>query len=117
MMKVEAARLQQAVDGLEVRTVVGDSDVLEHADRGDLVESSVDQRIVAQLDGYLVIESEARDLFLRIGELLLRKRHADGVDAVMPGGVTDERPPAAADVEQAIARLQAQLAADHVELV
>ena len=76
-----------------------------------------DQRMVAQLDRYLVLKSEARDLFLRIGELLLGKRHADRVNAKMFGGVTDERAPAAADVEQAISRLQAQLAADHGELV
>ena len=37
--------------------------------------------------------------------------------AVIPRGVTDERAPAAADVEKALARLQPQLAADHVELV
>ena len=76
-MKVESARLQQAVDGLEIRRVIGDPDVLEHADRGDLVEIALDQRIVAQLDRHLVLESEARDLFLRIGELLLGERHAD----------------------------------------
>jgi hypothetical protein len=35
----------------------------------------------------------------------------------MPGGVTDERAPAAADVEQGFSRLEPQLAADHVELV
>ena len=58
-MKVEPARLQQAVDGLEIRTVIGDPDVLEHADRGDPVEIALDQRIVAQLDRYLVLESEA----------------------------------------------------------
>ena len=77
VMKVEPARLQQAVDGLEIGGVIGDADMLEHADRGDLVELALDQRIVAQLDRHPVLEPEPRDLFLRIGELLLGERHAD----------------------------------------
>src|SRR6266545_4269576 len=116
-MKVEPAGLEQAVNGLEVRRVIGGADMLEHADRGDLVEIALDQRIVLQFNGYLFLESEARDLVLGVGELLLGERHPERVDAEMPGGVTDERAPAAAYVEQAIARLQAELLADHVELV
>ena len=38
-------------------------------------------------------------------------------NAVVLGGVKEERAPAAADVEKGIVRLQPQLAADHVELV
>ena len=60
---------------------------------------------------------ELLDLLARQGELLLRQRHAVRLDAVMARGVADQRAPAAADVEEAIARLQPQLPADHVELV
>ena len=43
MMKIEPARLQQAIDGLEVGRMVGIADLLEHADRGDLVEAALDR--------------------------------------------------------------------------
>src|SRR5262249_26112872 len=65
MMKVEPARLQPLVDGLEICRVIRDPDMLEHADRCDLVEIALDLRIVAQLDRHLALESEARDLFPR----------------------------------------------------
>src|SRR5262249_61125997 len=42
MMKVEPARLQQPVDGLEIRRVIRHPDMLEHADRGNLVELAFD---------------------------------------------------------------------------
>jgi hypothetical protein len=117
VMKVESAGLEQAVNGTEVRGVIGGADTLEHADRGDLVEIALDQRIVEQFNRYLFLEFEARDLVLGVGELLLGERDAERVDPEMPGGVTDERAPAAANVEQTIARLQAKLPADDVKLV
>ncbi len=48
--------------------------------------------------------------------LLGRQRDAGGVHAVVLGGVQDQRAPAAADIEQAHARLEIELAADQVEL-
>src|ERR671932_1564173 len=48
---------------------------------------------------------------LRLGE-----RDADRADAVAGGGVEQQRAPAAADVEEALAGPQAQLAADELEL-
>src|SRR5438105_636457 len=50
MMEVEPARLEQTVDGLEIGCMVGKADVLEHADRGDLVEAALHARIIAQLE-------------------------------------------------------------------
>ncbi len=74
-------------------------------------------RIVFQLDRHPVLEAEALDLLLGEGELLLRQRDAVRGDAVVLRRVADEAAPAAADVEEALAGLQAQLAADHFELV
>jgi hypothetical protein len=65
----------------------------------------LDQRMVAQLDRYLVLKSEARDLFLRIGELLLGEGHADRANAKVLGCMTNECSPAAANVEKTISRL------------
>ena len=49
--------------------------------------------------------------------LLLRQRDAMADDAIVLGGMDQHRAPAAADVEQPVARLQPELAADMVELV
>ncbi len=88
-----------------------------HADARDLVEGLGLQRAeIGQLDGDAVLEAEALHLLDRVGVLLLGQRHAMGLDAVMPGRVADQPAPAAADVQHPLAGLQAQLAADDVEL-
>ena len=46
----------------------------------------------------------------------LRERDADAVHAVVLGGVDQQRAPAAADVEQALALGEPELAADQLEL-
>ena len=76
-----AARLQQAVDGLEVCPLIGFADLLEHSDRRDLVKAALHRRIVAQFERNLVFETEPRDLFPRIRELFLRQCHAMGANA------------------------------------
>ena len=73
--------------------------------------------VAAELDRDLPLQSEPLHLGERVVVLLLRERHPVRVDAVARGGVAKQPAPAAADVEEAIARLEAQLAADHVELV
>ena len=97
--------------------MIGDADLLEHADRGDLVELAFHLRKVLQDDLDPLLQAEARHLLARQRRLFLGQRHAGRLDAVMLRGMADQRAPAAADVEEAIARLQPQLAADHVELV
>ena len=53
----------------------------------------------------------------RVGDLLLRQCDGICLHAVVLGGVAGQRAPAAADVEQRLAGLQPQLAADHFQLV
>ena len=53
--------------------MVGDADMLEHADRGDLVEAAIEQRIVAQFERDPVLQAEPRDLRLGVVELLLAR--------------------------------------------
>ena len=108
---------QQLLHLLHVAGNVLQPDVLVHADGGDLVELPRHHRIVLQLDRHPVLEAEALDLLPGEGELLLRQRDAVRGDAVVLRRVADEPAPAAADVEEALARLQAQLAADHLQLV
>ena len=118
-MQIEPARLQQPAHGGEIGVEIRRADVLEHADRADLVETlrPLQPRIVGQLERHLVGEPEFGRSPARNRDLFLGQRHADDVDAVVAGGVQGERAPAAADVEQRLARLQPQLAADHIEFV
>ena len=75
------------------------------------------QRVVAQFERHPVGEAKALGLLARERDLLLRQRHADDLRAVVLSRVAGERAPAAADVEHRLARLEPQLAADHVELL
>src|SRR5215218_3459430 len=117
MVEEEAVALQHALDGRIVFRVVFPADVLLDADRRHLVELALDRRVVLELDPDLALETEALDLLLRVGDLLLGQRDAVGGDAVMLGRVAGQRAPAAADVEERLAGLEAQLAADDLELV
>ena len=117
MVQVDAARLQQAVDGREIGGVVGEPEMLEHADRRYLVEAAVELGIGFHLDGDAVLQPFCADAFAGQLGLRFRQRHAMADDAVVLRRIDQHRAPAAADVEQAFARLQPQLAADMVELV
>ena len=117
VVQIEAVRLQHALHGAVIGRVVVDADMLVHADRHDLVELAVKGRIVADLDRHPVPEPEALDLGLGVGGLLFGKRYAIGDGAVMLRGVADQRAPAAADIEEPLARLEPELAADHLQLV
>src|ERR1700722_9670721 len=64
VVEVQAARLQQAIDCLEIGWMVGDADVLEHADRSDLVKAAFEARVVAHFERYLVFELQSGDFFL-----------------------------------------------------
>ncbi len=113
-----AARLQHAVDLAEVLRKAGDADVLEHAHARDLVVDRILRQIevVAQLDLHVTRQASRDDLARHVLVLVLRQRDAVRVHAVVLGGVEDEPAPAAADVEEALAGREAQLAADVVEL-
>ena len=69
------------------------------------------------LDGDLVLEPFRADALAGERSLGFGQRYAVADDAVMLGRVDQHGAPAAADVEQRLAGLQAQLAADMVELV
>jgi hypothetical protein len=72
--------------------------------------------VVLHHDLDAVTEPQLRDPRPREPGLRLRQRHAQPGDPVVPGGVDQQRAPAAADVEQALALLERELAADQVEL-
>ncbi len=77
---------------------------------------SGDLPVVAEADLGQVGQALALDGGLAPRGLLARQRHAEHLDAVLPGGVPDHAAPAAADVEQPHARLEVELARDQVVL-
>ena len=93
------------------------SDVLVHADARDLVVRAVGHLAVVG-DTYLAVVGQGGlgDSLTREHGLRLGQSDAGRADAVAAGRVDQERPPAAADVEQPLALAQAELAADYVEL-
>src|SRR5690606_10365906 len=114
----EQAVIREAAAGdLHVVAVVAAADVLEHADADDAVDLAAN---VGRLQLAIVLQPELQRQVLvalaGIRGLLLRDGHADRLDAVVGRGVRHEAAPAATDVEHAHAGLQAELAADQVEL-
>lgn len=73
--------------------------------------------VVAQFNGDEILQALRADALARVLELLLAERDAVRTDAMFSCRPAHERAPAAADVEQAFASLQAQLAADVLQLV
>ena len=117
-MQIEPAGPQEAMDRLEIGLVIVDANSLEHADGGDGVETLGFQIIVVDdLHAHLVGEAARGDLFARQRRLLHRESDAQSLNAIMLRRMADQRAPAAADVQMPRARLEAQFAADHVELV
>ena len=111
-------RLELGVRECEVRRVVLATDVLGEPDRADGVELGLGHvAVVAEAHLSAALEAALLDGVLGECRLLLGERDADRLDAVVLGGVHDHAAPAAADVEQGHARLQAELAADEIELV
>ncbi len=96
----------------EIGPVVLVADVLEHAHRDDLVGLALEQAVVLdlELDGQVLVALAA------IGGLVGRDGDADAARAVFFGGKAHEGAPAAADVPHQLAGLEADLAADEVEL-
>src|SRR6185437_10420748 len=95
-----------------------DADMLDHPDARRFVEHAERRKvaIIAYLDTTAVAETGLGDALGGQRALLLAQRDANRRHAVLPRRVDDERAPPAADVEQALARREAQLSADEIEL-
>jgi hypothetical protein len=87
--------------------------VLEHAHRGDLVKASVQIAVVHELEG----DRQPGTALARQRQLFALNGDAENVHAIVLRGMARQSPPSATDVQQALARLEFKLAADHVELV
>lgn len=108
---------QQVVDAAEVPRQVLAPDVLEHADAGDAVELAGEVAVVLDADFDLVLQPGGAHAFGGEVVLVLRQCHAQTARAVLLRRAQHQRPPAAADVEQRLPRLQADFGEDVVDLL
>src|SRR5262245_16836576 len=115
----QAARPQQPMDLGEVGWQVALAHVLEHADARDLVETLIvgNVAVILQPDLTASGETELRDARADVFMLIPAQRDADRLDPVVAYRPEDQATPAAADVEQAFARFEHELAANMVELL
>ena len=119
MIEHEAAGFEDTEDLAEVPVEVANADVLEHADARDLVVLHVfrELEIIAELDAYAILQSTRCDLGRDEIVLILRQRDPGGLHTVILRCPENEPAPATPDVQKCLARLQAQLAADEIELL
>jgi len=115
----DATRLQQSRDCAEIKRQVGDADMLIHADRDDFVEDCLSGNVAVILAAYLDSAGQpgGSDSPPSLVDLRLAEGDTDGGDAVARRCPADQPTPATANVEQPIAGLELQLAADMVELL
>jgi hypothetical protein len=111
--------LQQPAHGAEVHGQVSQSHVLEHPHARDLVVEPFAGRIpiVLQQHSASALEPRFADALVGKLELVLGERDARRIDAIFRRGADREGAPSAADVEKALAGLEAQLRANVVELL
>ncbi len=112
-----AIGLEQAADVAEVAHQVLQPHVLEHAHAGDAVKRRVlHVAVVLQADVDAVLQPGRAHALARQVKLVLRQRHAHALRAKPLRRTQHQCAPATANVEQALARLQADLAQDVVDL-
>ena len=100
---------QQALDGTVIGLVVARADMLEHPDRDDPVEASLEFAIVDELEADAVVEPRLAGAAAGDAELLFGQGDAQHFDVLGPGEHQREAAPAAADVEHSLARRKHQL--------
>ena len=103
---------------LAVQRQIGVADVLEHADADHLVEALVLRQVavIHQLQLYLILQPLGRHALAGQRQLLAAEGDAEHPGAELAGGEAGQSAPTAADIQQAVAGLEPQLAADQAQL-
>src|SRR6266542_1113710 len=119
VVEIEPAVVEQATDAAEEGGIVRDPHMLDDPDGRDLVVTRVGRDVapVTVFHETAAREPFSSDALSRPLGLGPRERDAVGAHAVVLGGPHREAPPPAPDVEQALAGLEPELAADQIELV
>src|SRR5690606_4429113 len=112
MVQEQAVVGEQPTHVLEVRAVIAPTDVLEHPERVDAIESSLQRSVILQQDGH------RQALAARAGglRLIFRDRHARHAHTIPFRGKLRRTAPPTADIEHAHTGLETKLAANQVEL-
>ena len=116
VVEQETGRRQHAGQVTEVHPELGGTDVLEHADRRDRVETSVHFPIVALKDRDTIVYASLLDQVVGKGGLFRTQGDANRCNAILLSGMRNERSPAGPDIEESLARAKLELATDQIEL-
>ena len=108
----DAVVAQQLGELAEEHPIVGQADVLEHADRNDPVEAAALLPVVAKREADLSFQALALRPGLRVGQLLRRQSDAGHVCLPDFRQVEREPAPARADVQDLLPWLEQQLGGD-----
>src|SRR5690606_741069 len=95
---------EQLMDAAEIHRPEALADRLDHLDRDDVIELARRIAVVAQLETRPVVETALERARLREGQLRRRQREPVHVAAVLGGGDLGKPAPAAADLENGLAR-------------
>src|SRR6185437_3313085 len=125
VIKHQAAGAQQSASDAEIERQILQSHVLEHSDAGDLVEDPAaialtvarEIAVIAQLDRAATVQTGKLNAPLCRTGLLAAERYAVRPCAVLLRRMHGQAAPTAANVEEALAGLNPQLAAYQVELL
>jgi len=107
---------QQRADLGEIRVEIGGADRLDHLDRHQLVVLPAQVPVVLLQQGDPILQPGLGDTRAGQRMLLGRDRGGGHMAAVAGRGMDREAAPTGADLHHPVARLQAQLAAQAVEL-
>ena len=77
VIEEDAALGKQLMHLLEIRGIVGDADVLVHADAGDFVVTALERHVIGERHRHAVLQPQASDLGLRM--VVLRLGQGDAV--------------------------------------
>ena len=119
MVQKQAAGPQYAHHGGVVDRQIGQPHMFKHADAGDFVVNAfpLQVAVITHFKGDLVLQTQACDALGGVIKLLLAQGDAVGIDAIMLRRPAHHGTPAAADIQKALTQLQAQFAANMVQLV
>jgi hypothetical protein len=95
---------------------MGRSDMLEHSDRDDPVEFTLDLAIISQFEFGPIFEPRLAGALLSDDQLLACESYPHDLDFFHLRQRQGEAAPAASDIEHALARLQQELGCDVVFL-
>ncbi len=112
MEKRDALVVEQPGHLLEEGIIIADADMFEHADRNDAVEPRMDLTIVLEQKLRLRLESAIDRPLPRDTQLLARECYARDIGAADLCEIERHAAPTAADVEDALARLDEELCRD-----